>query len=124
MLRTGFEIKVTILNTDNTKRPLAAAELVFKDGPLEGINLEGFAIWANKEEDGFNVTFPSKPTNGAKGKYYRPLPSHDQARAHHHHRVHPRRVPPRGRQGAGPRGRRRHRLTHHSRGGPAVGAAA
>jgi DNA-binding cell septation regulator SpoVG len=79
MLRTGFEIKVTILNTDNTKRPLAEAELVFKDGPLDGINLEGFAIWANKEEDGFNVTFPSKPTNGGKRKYYdlfRPTTKH------------------------------------------------
>ena len=80
MLRTGFEIKVTILNHDKSNRPLAEAELVFKgDGPLDGCNLEGFAIWANKDDDGFNVTFPSKPTNGGKRRYYdlfRPTSKH------------------------------------------------
>ncbi len=80
MLRTGFEIKVTILN-DTQNKPeglLAEAELAFKDGPLEGINLEGFGIWENREQTGFNVTFPSRPSKGNR-KYYdlfRPTSKH------------------------------------------------
>ena len=65
MLRTGFDIKITILN-DNDEKPankLAEAELVFKDGMLEGATLEGFTIWENRTQDGFNVTFPARKSN-------------------------------------------------------------
>jgi DNA-binding cell septation regulator SpoVG len=73
MLRTGFEIKVTIIN-DTQNKPdglLAEAELVFRDGMLDGVNLEGFGIWENKDQTGFNVTFPARPyTKGHKTQYY------------------------------------------------------
>ncbi len=38
---------------------LAEAELVFEDGVLDGLKLEGFGIWQG--HDGRHVTFPSRP---------------------------------------------------------------
>jgi len=88
MHRTGFDIKVTI-NNDTENKPeglLGEAELVFRDGVLDGVNLEGFGIWANKEETGFNVTFPARPSKG-KRKYYdlfRPTSKHARATVTEH----------------------------------------
>ena len=39
---------------------LADAELHFTEGPLAGLKLIGFAVWARRGGDGLNVTFPSR----------------------------------------------------------------
>lgn len=39
---------------------LADAELYFTDGPLAGMKLIGFSIWARRDKSGRNVTFPSR----------------------------------------------------------------
>ena len=39
---------------------LADAELVFTQGPLEGLKLVGFAIWEKRSGTGRNVTFPAR----------------------------------------------------------------
>lgn len=38
---------------------VADAELHFTEGPLQGLKLVGFGIWA-KRQGGFNVTFPAR----------------------------------------------------------------
>ena len=39
---------------------LADAELVFTEGPLEGLKLIGFSVWERKTGGGRNVTFPAR----------------------------------------------------------------
>ena len=39
---------------------LADAELHFTDGPLTGLKLIGFAVWARRTGDGRTVTFPAR----------------------------------------------------------------
>lgn len=60
-------------------RMLATARLVFGPGPLEGLMLTGFAIWADRDdENGVSVTFPAKP-DPKTHKYYWFLRSVDPA---------------------------------------------
>jgi len=54
---------MTVKITPNTKgctlkNKLADAELEFTEGPLAGLRLLGFAIWATR--DGLQVTFPAR----------------------------------------------------------------
>ena len=39
---------------------LADAEIHFVNGPLHGLRLLGFAVWARRTGDGCNVTFPAR----------------------------------------------------------------
>jgi hypothetical protein len=54
---------VTVVFTDNEKQnppsKLADAHLRFTGGPLDGLKLEGFAVW-QKRDGGRNVTFPAR----------------------------------------------------------------
>ena len=61
----------------NPPGKLADAELHFKDGPLAGLKLIGFAIWERKSGTGRNVTFPARQysVNGERRSFalLRPL---------------------------------------------------
>jgi hypothetical protein len=39
---------------------LADAELHFETGPLTGLKLVGFAVWARRTGEAYNVTFPAR----------------------------------------------------------------
>jgi len=47
---------------DNGNPPgkLADAEMHFEGGPLDGLKLIGFAVWARRGGSGKNVTFPAR----------------------------------------------------------------
>src|SRR5512145_2520402 len=51
---------------------LADVELVFEEGPLEGLKLVGMAIWETRETPGdVSVTFPARSFQGEGGvRYY------------------------------------------------------
>ena len=53
-------VKILPNEKGNPPGRLADAELYFTDGPLEGLKLIGFAIWARKTGNGRNVTFPAR----------------------------------------------------------------
>ena len=57
-----METTVKILPNDHGTPPgkLADAELHFTDGPLDGLKLVGFAVWARSDGNGRNVTFPTR----------------------------------------------------------------
>lgn len=55
-------MKIKILPAD-TSTPIgkcADAEIVFEEGPLDGLKLVGFAIWERRTGGGRNVTFPAR----------------------------------------------------------------
>ncbi|MGQ0736572.1 MAG: hypothetical protein ACT4QD_23325 [Acidobacteriota bacterium] len=53
---------VKIVPNDKANPPgkLAAAELHFNDGVLDGLKLIGFAVWERRSGSGRNVTFPAR----------------------------------------------------------------
>ena len=53
-------IKIVSNDKGNPPGKLADAELVFTEGPLEGLKLIGFAVWERKTGGGLNVTFPAR----------------------------------------------------------------
>ena len=53
-------IKIVSNEKGNPPGKLADAELVFTEGPLEGLKLIGFAVWERKTGAGRNVTFPAR----------------------------------------------------------------
>jgi hypothetical protein len=53
-------VKISPNDKGNPAGKLADAELHFDDGPLAGLKLVGFAIWARRTGGGFNVTFPAR----------------------------------------------------------------
>ena len=53
-------IKIVSNEKGNPPGKLADAELVFSDGPLEGLKLIGFSVWERKTGGGLNVTFPAR----------------------------------------------------------------
>jgi hypothetical protein len=53
-------IKIVSNDKGNPPGKLADAELVFTEGPLEGLKLIGFAVWERKTGAGRNVTFPAR----------------------------------------------------------------
>lgn len=70
-----FECSVSVYITgrpDGQRGPVADAELHFANGPLDKLRLVGFQIWAGRDGEGFNVTFPATPYNDPAGtKRYR-----------------------------------------------------
>jgi len=57
-----METTVKILRNDHGTPPgkLADAELHFTGGELDGLKLIGFAVWARRDGNGQNVTFPAR----------------------------------------------------------------
>ena len=54
-------VKITPNDKGNPPGKLAEAELHFREGPLEGLKLIGFAIWEKRGgHSGYNVTFPAR----------------------------------------------------------------
>ncbi|RPJ72610.1 MAG: hypothetical protein EHM24_09140 [Acidobacteria bacterium] len=53
-------IKIIPANTSTPKGKLADAELHFTDGPLAGLRLVGFGVWARRTGGGRTVTFPAR----------------------------------------------------------------
>jgi hypothetical protein len=54
-------IKITPNDKGNPPGKLADAELHFTEGPLEGLKLIGFSIWAKRAAaGGYNVTYPAR----------------------------------------------------------------
>ena len=55
-------ITVAIIPNDKGNPPgkLADAELIFNDGPLAGMRLQGFAIWERRTGSTRAVTFPAR----------------------------------------------------------------
>lgn len=49
---------------------LADVELVFDDGPLEGLKLVGTAIWATRDAGEVSITFPARSYQGEDGLRY------------------------------------------------------
>ena len=75
---------VRILNNDRREPPhkLADVEIVFDEGPLEGLKLVGTAVWATQGADGeVSITFPARSFQGREGlRYYNFLrPEADRA---------------------------------------------
>jgi hypothetical protein len=64
-------IKITLNQTSNPPGKLAEAELLFAEGPLEGLKLVGFSVWEKKSGNGRNVTFPARSfsQNGERRSY-------------------------------------------------------
>jgi sporulation protein YlmC with PRC-barrel domain len=58
---------------------LADAELYFTDGPLIGLKLIGFTIWARRSGEGRNVIFPARQVtvNGERHSFALLRPSLD-----------------------------------------------
>lgn len=52
------------------ERKLADVELIFDDGPLEGLKLVGTAIWATREAGEVSITFPARSYQGEDGLRY------------------------------------------------------
>lgn len=53
-------IKILSNDTGNPPGKLADAELHFNEGPLDGLKLIGFSVWARRQGGGRNVTFPAR----------------------------------------------------------------
>lgn len=55
-------LSVKIVRNDRGNPPgkLAEAEVIFDEGPLEGLKLIGFAVWERRTGSGRNVTFPAR----------------------------------------------------------------
>jgi hypothetical protein len=53
-------IKITSNDKGNSAGKLADAELHFTEGPLDGLKLSGFSVWALRSPGGRNVTFPAR----------------------------------------------------------------
>lgn len=77
---------VRIVPNDRPNPPgkLADAELLFTDGPLDGLKLVGFAIWERKSGSARNVTFPARQytVNGERRSFALLRPAADDATAH------------------------------------------
>jgi len=67
-------IKIVSNEKGNPPGKLADAELVFTEGPLEGLKLIGFSVWERKTGGGRNVTFPARQysVNAARSRCYGP----------------------------------------------------
>lgn len=53
-------VKIVPNDKGNPLGKLADAELHFTDGPLDGLKLIGFSVWARKGGTGRNVIFPAR----------------------------------------------------------------
>jgi hypothetical protein len=60
---TGITVKIVLNEKGNPPGKLADAELHITAGPLEGLKLIGFSVWARRGATGYNVTFPARQYN-------------------------------------------------------------
>jgi hypothetical protein len=56
----NLTVKIIANDRGNPPGKLAATELHFTDGLLEGLKLIGFSIWERRTGAGRNVTFPAR----------------------------------------------------------------
>ncbi len=63
---------VRVLRNDRgvPSHKLADVELVFEEGPLEGLKLVGMAIWETREKGEVSITFPARSYQGEGGVRY------------------------------------------------------
>jgi hypothetical protein len=70
-------VKIILNVTGHPPGKLADAELHFTAGPLEGLKLVGFAVWARRGAADYHVTFPARQytVNGERRSFalLRPL---------------------------------------------------
>lgn len=73
-------IKFTTTQSGNPAGKLADAELHFISGPLAGLKLIGFSVWARRDGSGRNVTFPARQysVNGERRSFALLRPVVDQ----------------------------------------------
>jgi hypothetical protein len=64
-------VKIIRNGTHAPAGKLADAEIHFTGGALNGLKLVGFAVWARRDGEGQNVTFPARVYNvgGAQHRY-------------------------------------------------------
>jgi hypothetical protein len=59
-----MKVKIVLNDRGNPPGKLADAELLFTEGPLEGLKLIGFSVWERRrspqDKDSYNVTFPAR----------------------------------------------------------------
>ncbi len=60
MSQSDVVVKIVPNERGNPVGKLADAELHFRQGPLAGLKLIGFAIWERRGGSGRNVTFPAR----------------------------------------------------------------
>jgi hypothetical protein len=75
-----FTIAILPNSTHNPPGKLADAELLFTEGPLDGLRLIGFAVW-ERRGGGRNVTFPARQyvVNGERRSFALLRPISDAA---------------------------------------------
>jgi len=68
---TDLTVKIVLNEQDNPSGKLADAELHFTAGPLEGLKLIGFVVWARRGATGYHVTFPARqyPVKGERRSF-------------------------------------------------------
>jgi hypothetical protein len=77
-----MQVKVLTNTRGGPAHKLADVELVFDDGPLEGLKLVGTAIWAAGEPGEVSITFPARSYQGEGGvRYYNFLRPEKDGRA-------------------------------------------
>jgi hypothetical protein len=64
---TKFTVQIALADSNHIGK-LAEGHLAFKGGPLDGCKLGGFTVWASKNGNSPNVTFPGRPYTNAKGE--------------------------------------------------------
>lgn len=65
-------VKITPFDKGTPSGKLADAELVFDEGPLNGLKLVGFSVWQGRTEGaGRSVSFPARSyvVNGARRSF-------------------------------------------------------
>jgi len=74
-------VKITPDEKGTAAGKVADAEIHFTDGPLEGLKLIGFGIWARRAGNGHNVTFPARQysINGERRSFALLRPTVDAA---------------------------------------------
>ena len=74
-------IKIVPYTKSTPPGKLADAELLFTQGPLEGLKLIGFAVWERKGGGARNVTFPARQytVNGERRSFALLRPVADNA---------------------------------------------
>src|SRR3954469_5964466 len=74
---TDLTVKIVLNEKGHPLGKLADAEVHFTAGPLEGLKLIGFAVWARRGATGYTVTFPARQysVNGERHRFalLRPL---------------------------------------------------
>lgn len=86
--KSDASLSVRVIPNDKGNPPgkLADVELLFNDGPLAGLKLQGFGIWETRDGKKRNVTFPARSytVNGERRSFalLRPIVADEQNGSH------------------------------------------